>query len=76
MGRLMLQLGEAILASYGTTAPATHSDCERIARIDAYKDLTRAQEHRFIITTSIPRPSATFRPWRKWLRALRNPSFA
>ena len=75
MGRLMLQLGEAILASYGTTAPATHSDCERIARIDAYKDLTRAQEHRFIITTSIPRPSATFRPWRKRLRALRNPSF-
>jgi hypothetical protein len=52
MGRLMLQLGEAILASYGTTAPAkTHSECEPIAKIDAYKDLTRTQEHRFIITT-------------------------
>jgi len=55
--------------------PPTHSECERIARIGAYKDLTRTQEHRFIITTSIPTPRATFRPWRRWLRALRNPSF-
>ena len=38
--------------------PPTRSECERIAGIDAYKDLTRTQEHRFIITTSIPAPSA------------------
>jgi hypothetical protein len=47
----MLQLGEAILASYGTTAPANAFRVEPIAKIDGYKDLSGTQEQRFIITT-------------------------